>query len=346
MLGVLTQKSLKLLSDAYSSSLARGMSRPIFRFSLRQDKGRLFSKGLTEQEFNLLDWYGGAPAELDKWAGAINKVPLFDKQLNQRYIALQNVALSHSKQGKLAEWFIGFIRTYCDPRFNLKPEEIPSLNVVKESDALQDLKKRYKHPYTRPIFTLNFKDYQTFYKILTDGGTGSAGCCISGGHLDRDPRTEGLRIIIASNSDELAYHELRHSIDPYCSLRKGNDKVLEEFIAFFGNIIRGKVIYSTINTYDAQRNITSTSQTSQKITSTLSYVLSGLKSELYHQQMCSHLSFNDYKSLIDSVFQVLNALTIYYSLDEIDFLLFNCRTLEQLQFLYLTTVFYGNVFKK
>ena len=310
---------------------------------LQVTKRSLLQAGITEEEINLLEEYAKFPR--DEQAAFVLRMKLkpipFDIFLNGKYAMFQETMEKLEKEGKLKQWLVQYANNYLRPKELITIEDINSLKLIKESIPLIHLRTDYGNAYMRPFFLLTVKDFNQFYKKLS-GQTEVAGCCLVVRQIEETYFTSGLRILIANDLKDTAYHEMRHSIDPYLHKRKREDRVLEEFISFFGVVVRPKTCMVTVTRIGpGNLKITEVKETKSKMG--ILYIRNALKLKAYHSQMCPYLSLDEYKAVVDNVANMLEGLSAYYSMEEIDRILYHCQTIDQLKRVYLVVSIQGKV---
>ncbi|MBW3017930.1 hypothetical protein KY325_02110, partial [Candidatus Woesearchaeota archaeon] len=111
-------------------------------------------------------------------------------------------------------------------------------------------------------------------------------------------------------------------------------RVIEEFIGFFGEIIRPKVYTMNIKR-SGPGTPTTTEVKKHTVQTNIRHIGHALKQEMYHSQICPELSFDEYKAVVDNVEKILEGLQQYFSMQEIDRILYHCQTIDQLKRVYL-----------
>ena len=253
------------------------------------------------------------------------KIPI-DTKVEEQYSRLERWLKIYEKDGNLNRWFVNLMNKYGCSTIPLEKSDISTLILVTDCEQLTDLRKRYQYNYTRPIFHLQPREYQNFYKKFTGTNTCfSGGCNIRGGNMDLHPLTEGIGMIITTNHiHDNIYHELRHSIDTYSEKREGENKILGEVIAYFGNIVRPEIMLIKSRSYDSKGNeISSVTKTKTSYT-TIDFICGGIKDESYHQKMCPEISTERYIAAVDDLEDTLKNISLTYSKQRIDETLFRC----------------------
>jgi hypothetical protein len=236
---------------------------------------------------------------------------------------------------RLPKWFIEHLNTYFrnEPKFQrITTKDIGSLALVTENPFLQKFRNIYNHNYKRPVFYLSLWDYRTINSKL-HGGTGD-GMVISGGIVDEDPITKGLAIIVAgSGLTDATKHEIKHTLDPQLTQKRrhGKDQVLEEFAAFWGDVIIPRVI--TWKTTHSSGGIITKEETETKVVeTTLGSVRLSVESDTYFEQYKD--AFGSKREYVDTVNEVagyIQRLQDKYDKFQIDRMLMNAVKIEELK---------------
>ena len=244
---------------------------------------------------------------------AWTRVPM-DNFLNARYARFQNALKKLARKGELVRWLVSFVKQYRG-HGPITETDVKSAALVTESYALKTLRKKYGHHYFRPIVVLSEGDYQRFDKALygaTDLNSDHHGCIIP---------FNGLGFLIAKADDiESIYHELRHSIDPYLKKRIGRNKILDEVIAFLGY----EVLY--VGRGMGEKMV---KRQEVRACNNIDEIRKTLKSKDYYEQVGWAVSFERYKREVDKLMWKLEELSETRSLEEIDKMLFNCISIDQ-----------------
>lgn len=310
---------------------------------LQVNKEGLLEAGITEEEIVLLEEYTRFSKEVQTaFVQMMKSKPIpFDKTINSKYTRYQETLEMYEKEGKLKNWLVNYTNNYLEPVKPLTIEDIESLQLITESIPLKELRQDYGNPYIRPFLMLKLQDYQKFYEKLTGRG-GSWGCCISGDAVNKNELTAGLQIIISPGLREQVYHELRHSIDPYMHRRKKEDAVIEEFIGYYGDIVRPTTIIQTTTYAGAGgKKITETKETRKP--KNIGYIRSLLKREMYHSQICPEIFFGEYCAVVDNIAKILEGMQAYFTNEEIDRILYGCKTIDDLKRVYLVVSIQGKI---
>jgi hypothetical protein len=242
----------------------------------------------------------------------------------------------NERKGNLNEWFVAHINNYFknEPKFQgITTEDIGSLTLVTEDLTLKKFREIYGYNYRRPVFFLSLKDYQTICRKLR-GNIGSNGMVFSGGNLDNDPITKGLNIIVAgSGITDTVKHEIKHTLDPQLTekRRHGKDEVLEEFAAYWGDVIIPRVLTQTTKHYSGDILIKEETKTNEVI-ATLKYMQSNLENDIYLEQY-RHVFGNkkDYMDTINEVTGYIQKLQGKYDKFQIDRMLMNAVKIDDLK---------------
>lgn len=251
----------------------------------------------------------------------VNSPIPFDSNLNERYQGFFRIINLELDKGSFKKWFVDFFNSRFKMEESLLEDDIKSLEIVLNSKELSLLKSDLGHGYFRPVLLLSLRDFQIFYRKFT-GLIGVSGCVI---HLPGF----NLRIIISTNSPEFIYHELRHSADYYLETRGGYDKIIEEFIGFFGSVKYGKtVVQTTKSTIGGEVSV---SKTQKIVKSSISSITQDLKSDNYHKQMMPSVSFNEYCEKVDEIGELIASLKKYFNLKVLDRILYHSKKIADLR---------------
>lgn len=244
-----------------------------------------------------------------------------DEQREQEFDKFAAWLLSIDTGGNFPSDFIYCVNKLWRPHTPLNPNEYPSIQLVQKPKELEILEKRYKTSFTRPVIVMNIDDYQRFYKNMFNGG-GSRGFNM------RLPR--GVNLIVSTPMPDFIHHELRHSIDPHFGKREGDNAVLDECVAFYGDIINPRVIHQTTTTTDPHGNKVTTEQRNI-LHLTMRQMGNQLKTDTHHKQCCPHRTFDEYKQIVDRVTGLLDKLSTTYSHEEIERILYHSKTIADIE---------------
>ena len=108
--------------------------------------------------------------------------------------------------------------------------------------------------------------------------------------------------------------------------REQKDKVLEEFIGHFGDVITGRVIKQTNSDGTSSQRV---------LTGSIKEIQRTLKDPIYYKQCGEGMSEKDYEAAVDKVALFLESLSRhYFSNEELDKILFHCKKIDDLKRLY------------
>ncbi len=252
----------------------------------------------------------------------------FDKELNEKYLAMQKEFLRIKQQGITKK----SVAAYLNKIFGLKGDkmiiidDINSLEFVFQSDSLIQLHTRYGEKYCRPYIRLNQADVQKI-ALKISGHAGSAGMNIS--------LADDTKLIISSGRPDFEYHELRHSIDLHLDERSGRDRILVEFIGFFGDIVNPHAVKQITKVYNSSGKLTKTEVTSRLIKGSIKQIQQVLRLPMYREQCGKGMSEKEYNDAVDLIAWHLHNLSKFFNEDELDRILFHCKTIDDLSRLHV-----------
>lgn len=258
----------------------------------------------------------------------INHEIPFDEELNEKYLRMQKEFLRIKQQGITKK----SVAAYLNKIFGLMGDkmitidDLNSLEFVFQSDSLIQLHTRYGEKYCRPYIRLKQTDMQKIaLKIL--GHAGSAGMNIS--------LADGTKLIISSGRPDFEYHELRHSIDLHLDERSGRDRILVEFVGFFGDIVNPHTVKQTTKHYNSSGKLTETEITSRLIKGSIKQIQQALRLPMYREQCGKGLSEKEYDDAVDLIAWHLHNLSKFFNEDKLDRILFHCKTIDDLSRLHV-----------
>jgi hypothetical protein len=244
---------------------------------------------------------------------AFLRAPLpMDVSLNAKYRGAIGELRSMEQRGVLRRWFAKMLND--QHRINAITEaDVKTLQLVTASPLIDDLCKRYDHKYERFFFTLADPELRGLCDKIYPGQNLAASYVIVEGALDLHQLTKGLRIIISATAQDQIYHELRHTIDPLLNERKGADNLIAELVALYGGILH------PLPYHDARH----------RAPSTIGEIRTFF--EYYYPHFQDVLSHNSFKILVDRIVMATEMLSSRLAPQQVDLILFNCRTIVQLE---------------
>jgi hypothetical protein len=261
-----------------------------------------------------------------------------NRELEGRYELFESMLRAsattiNGKKGDLDKWLVNHLNDCFrnTPKFQgIAVEDVSSLRLITEDSSIRNFREIYGYNYRRPVFFLSLKDYRIINDKLR-GGTGD-GMSFSEGSLDNDPITKGLSMIVAgSGMTDTIKHEIKHTLDPQEKKRHGRDKVLEEFAAYWGDVIIPRMTTSII-THKSEDITTKEEIKTNEIKTTLNYIQSNIGSDIYLKQYKDIFgNKKDYIDTVDEVTKYIQKLQNKYDKFQIDRILMNAVKIEDLK---------------
>lgn len=256
-----------------------------------------------------------------------------DQRVERNYQVFERALVNFEQNDKLQRWFVEYFNgVFKDlPRYHdpILMSDIRSLRLDTNNPDVDALKRRYGNDYHRPILTLDLSEYKLIARKLR-GETSSNAMALSEGAINDSLLTRGLTLVVSGGgiSGE-ERHELRHTIDPNRDKRIGQDRILEEFAAFWGNVVDPIVRIQKTTHRDGERVWVETQET--VATSNSRMVGLEIKSNVYFRQYRKQFpSEEEFYKFVDKVMGIINKLSAKYDRDQIDRILLNTRSVQEL----------------
>lgn len=248
------------------------------------------------------------------------------EELEERYRQFQKY-LEQMSEAQQKEWFAGYFNTilnFSKESEVFSAEYFSSLIIDFEYPELEEVNKRYGKKYCRPFFRLSSNQYENFYRKLRNvDSVYSAACTISGGRINENETTKGLELTIGSKLEQETIHELRHSIDSNSRNRIGKNKIIDEFIGYYTG-----VLYPTTHEIrDIDGNVTDLIKYYTSLEIIPDLIIFGRYYEEYQRYFSSKDDFDNY---VKQIGKILLRLSNYFSKDQMDVILFNTLSVDQL----------------
>jgi len=261
-----------------------------------------------------------------------------NQSLERGYLLFQRMLEVRKDKGRLEELFMGYFNKIFQgqPGFqdSITEQDVSSLKLITDAPALVQFREMYGNNYVRPILALDLADYKKVTQKLR-GEMSSNGMVISGNLVNEDLITRGLSVIITgSGLVDADKHELKHTLDAQRTggSRVGQDQVIEEFAAFWGDVVIPRRLEQKTTHRDADGKVTKVEITEREIVGNIQNIRGKLMSDSYEIQYQKQFnSKEEYHSYVDQVTGVIQKLEEKFDKFQIDRILMNAKSLREMK---------------
>jgi len=212
----------------------------------------------------------------------------------------------------------GFLNgLFDDIPSKIVPSDFDSIEFVKNPPELIMLNKVTNSNFRRFYIKLSLKDIKNLsYKLQWYHSASGMNIPFSIDNIDAS-------LIVSPQIPNFLIHELAHSIDPYMCDRTGKNKILDECIGYYTEILYPRIVTTTINWGEPTRKV---------IESNLMHIKGSISDQTYRKQMelDKEMSYDEYKKAVEQTLNILQGLENKIGKEALFRKLLNAKAIEDL----------------